>query len=131
MSLSTPNASGCKRLQRVGRQDRGGLIVMPVQCRLAAAQVVIVHRRQVVVHERERVNEFDRNGRRVEQVLRHAETFTGRIHEQRPDTLAPIEYGIAHRIVQPSRHQGCGWQDFIQLLSNAVGVVSDSILERC
>ena len=50
--------------------------------RLAAAQGVVVHRRQVVVHERVGVHQFDRGGGRVEHGLVGAERGAGRVDVQ-------------------------------------------------
>jgi hypothetical protein len=45
-----------ERLQRVAGENRGRLVEFDVRRRTAAAQVIVVHRRQVVVHERVGVN---------------------------------------------------------------------------
>ena len=68
--------------------------------RFAAPEVVVVHCGQVVVHERECVDEFDCDGGRVEPVRRDAEAFTGSIDQQRTHALAAIENGVTHRLVQ-------------------------------
>ena len=47
-------------LQGVAGQDGGGLVEGAVARRLAAAQVVVVHRRQVVVDQRIGVQHLDR-----------------------------------------------------------------------
>ena len=49
--------------------------------RFAAPQVVVVHRRQIVMHERECMNQLDRNGGCIEQFGRNAEALAGRVHE--------------------------------------------------
>ena len=49
-------------LQRVAGQDGGGFVEGLVAARLAAAQVVVVHGRQVVVHQRIGVQHFDGGG---------------------------------------------------------------------
>ena len=46
--------------QTVAGQDRGRLVEFLVRGRPAAAQVVVVHRRQVVVHQRIAMHELDR-----------------------------------------------------------------------
>src|SRR5690606_21316364 len=58
-----------QRLQRVAGQDRGRFAVGHVHGRLAAAQGVVVHRRQVVVHQRIGMHQLDRGGGRVQRVL--------------------------------------------------------------
>ena len=52
-----------ERLQRIAGEDRGGFVERDMHGRLAAAQCVVVHRGQVVVHERVGVDEFDRRRR--------------------------------------------------------------------
>ncbi len=49
--------------QRVAGEQRDTLSVGDVRARAAAALVVVVHRGQVVVDERERVDELEPNGR--------------------------------------------------------------------
>ena len=46
--------------QAVAGEDRGRLVERLVHGRPAAAQIVVVHRRQVVMHQRIAVHEFDR-----------------------------------------------------------------------
>ncbi len=52
-----------QHLQRVAGQDGGGLVERAMTGRPAAAQVVVVHRRQVVVHQRVGVDQLDGAGR--------------------------------------------------------------------
>ena len=86
----------CEHLQRVAREDRGRLVEGAVRRRPAATQVVVVHRGQVVVHERIGVDQLDGRRRRVERVRCDADRAAGRIDEQRPDALALAERGVAH-----------------------------------
>src|SRR5256885_7630420 len=55
-------ANGLKRQseQRVAGENRGGLAESLVTRRLAASQVIVVQRRQVIVNQRIGVNEFER-----------------------------------------------------------------------
>ena len=50
-----------ERVQCIASQDRGGDVERNVHCRPAPPQVVVVHRRQVVVHQRKRMDQFDRH----------------------------------------------------------------------
>ena len=52
-------------LERVAGEDGGGFVEGDVHGGAAAAQGVVVHRRQVVVHERIRVHQFDRGRGRI------------------------------------------------------------------
>ena len=51
----------CQRLQRIAGEDRGGFVEGDMHGRLATAQGVVVHRRQVVVHQRVAMDQFDRD----------------------------------------------------------------------
>jgi hypothetical protein len=51
-----------ERLQRVAGEDGGRLVERDVAGRLAAAQIVVVHRRQVVVDQRVGVDHLDGGG---------------------------------------------------------------------
>ena len=88
------------RLQRVADEDRGGFIEGAMAGGAAAAQVVVVHGRQVVVHQAVDVNELDRGGRGVEHFQRRAERFAGGIHEHRTHAFAARERAVAHRFEQ-------------------------------
>ena len=54
-----------QRVQAIAGQDRGRLVERLVHGRLAAAQVVVVHRRQIVVDQRIDVDRLDRGARRA------------------------------------------------------------------
>ena len=68
-------------LQRVSRQDGGRLVEGLVAGRPAPPQVVIVHGRQVVVHERVAMDQFDGTGRGVDAV-RAARPASPRSHRR-------------------------------------------------
>ena len=55
-----------QRLQRVADENRGGFIERAMARGPAAPQIVVIHRRQVVVHEAVHVNELDCRGRHIE-----------------------------------------------------------------
>ena len=92
-----------ERLQGIGRQYRGGLVEFSMDRGLATAQIIVIHRRQIVVDERECVNEFDRSGRRIEFFRIDVQAFTRRIDELWPHALAAGKYRITHRLVEPLR----------------------------
>ena len=89
-----------QRLQRVAGQDRGGFVEGDVHGGLAAAQGVVVHRRQVVVHQRIAVDQFDRDGGGIQRRHVRAEGVAGGVGQQRTHALAAIEHAVAHRRVQ-------------------------------
>jgi hypothetical protein len=91
------------RLQRVAREQRHGLAERDVARRLAAAEHVVVHARQVVVHERIGVDHFHRRRRRVDnRGIRIGELARG-VGEKRPHALAAAQHGVAHRLDQRRR----------------------------
>ena len=67
----------CERLQRITGEDRHCFAERNVASRASAAQAVVVHRGQVVVHQRIRVDDFDRGGCCVKVFERRAERFGG------------------------------------------------------
>ena len=92
------------RQQRVAGQDRDRLAEHHVRGRLAAAQVVVVHRGQVVVDQAVGVDHLDRAGERHQlararrrRPRRHASTSTGRMR------LPPGEQAVAHGAVDRRR----------------------------
>ena len=86
--------------EAVAGEDRDVLAVDDVRRRPAAAQLVVVHRRQVVVDQRVGVDELDR--RRGRQHL--GRVVAGRARrrqaEHRADPLAAGEQRVAHRLVE-------------------------------
>ena len=75
------------------------------------------------------MNQFERDGRRIKQVRVHVETFAGCIGKQRPHTLATIEYGIAHGVVQTLRRFVCCGESLIEARIHTAGVLGDAVFE--
>ena len=94
-----------QRLQGIAGEDRGGFVEGDVHGGPAATQRVIVHGRQVVVHQRIGVDQFDRGGGRVQPAFLGAEDAAGGVHQQRADALAAAQCGMAHGGVQALRGQ--------------------------
>jgi hypothetical protein len=92
-----------QRQQRVPGEDRRRLVEGAVDGRPAAAQVVVVHRRQVVVNQRIAVPAFDRRPDPPRAVALGAEGARGLDDQERPQPLAAAENGVAHRLDQPLR----------------------------
>ena len=109
-----PPASGCvsgraedvegEGQQAVAGEDGGRLVECLVRGRPAAAQIVIVHRGQVVVHQRVAMHAFERRAghqgllaRRPRTARRDSTTRNG------PQPLAAAEARIAHGIEQARR----------------------------
>ena len=55
-----------ERLQRISSQYGGGLAKLPVHRGLAASQIVLVHRRQIVMYQRKCMNALDCRSRRIQ-----------------------------------------------------------------
>ena len=90
--------------QRVAGEDRQGLAEDHVAGRPAAAQVVVVHRRQVVVDQRVGVDHLDARRRAACARSRRRPTAShGGEREDRPEPLAAGEQAVAHRLDQPMR----------------------------
>ena len=92
-----------KRQQAIAGENRGRFVVFLVRRRLPAPQVVIVHGRQVVVHQRIAMHAFQ--GRTGHQSLpaRDREQCRTFHHHKGPEALAAAETGIAHGLDQARR----------------------------
>ena len=89
--------------QRVAGEDRGRLVEGLVDGRPPAADIVVIHRRQVVVDEAVGMDAFERRRGRDHSAALGAEQ-PGRLDQQeRPEALAAAEHGIAHRRDEASR----------------------------
>ena len=94
--------------QRVAAEDRHALAVHDVQGGQPAAEHVVVHRGQVIVHERVGVNQLEgaREGHRLRTGLVRAERrladgpdrFRRGKREQRPQALAAGAHAVAHGV---------------------------------
>ena len=113
-----------ERQQGVAGENRGRLIEGLVHGRLAAPRVVIVHRRQVVVHQRIAMQQFDRAAGIERAVMRRAEQRRGLGHQKRAQPLAAAERGVAHGRDQPLRPRGLARQrlDFEQMVEQRLGL---------
>ena len=92
-----------ERLERVAGEDRRRLVEGAMDARLAAAQVVVVHRRQVVVDERVAMQELDRGAGLHDAGVVAPEEAGGLDDEERPQALAAGERRVPHRRHQPRR----------------------------
>ena len=81
----------CERQQRVAGEDRGGIIRLLVQRRPAAAQIAVVHRRQVVMDQRVAVDAFQRRTGEQRRVAGNAEHGRTLDHQKRPQPFAAAE----------------------------------------
>jgi hypothetical protein len=89
--------------ESIAREDRHVLAERHVTGRLAAAQLVVVHGREVVVNQRVGVDHLDRRRDRKDLVGVAAERLRGRERQHRPDALAARQERVAHRLLEPRR----------------------------
>ena len=88
-------------VKAIAGQHRGRFVEGAVDGRLAAAQIVIVHARQVVVDQRIDVDRLDRRTGADDPLLVQSEQPAGGDGQQRADALAAAQPGMAHRLEQP------------------------------
>ncbi len=84
-------------MEAIAREHRRRLIKRFVDGGLAAAQIVIVHARQIVVDHRVDVDRLDRRAGADRALLVHPEQARGGDGQQRPEPLAAANPGMAHR----------------------------------
>ena len=89
------------RVEPVAREDGHVLAEADVTRRAAAAQVVVVHRRQVVVDQRVRVDQLERGRERQRPRGVAAQRPRRREREHRPDPLPAGHQRVAHRLLEP------------------------------
>ena len=88
------------RVERVAGEDRDVVAVYLVAGRAAAAQVVVVHHREVVMDKRIRVDQLERRRQRHHLVALVADRERGGDRQHRPDPLASRQQRVAHRLRQ-------------------------------
>ena len=86
-------------LQRITRQDCGCFVETHVTGWSAASQIVIVHRRKIVVNQRVSMNHFKRARRPYQRFDRRAERLTHGEQERRPETLSARKNAPTYRLV--------------------------------
>ena len=89
--------------QAIAGEDGGRFVEFLVRRRLPAPQVVIVHRRQVVVHQRVAMHAFERRAGHQRLLARDLEQRRAFHHQEGPEPLAAAEAGIAHGLDQARR----------------------------
>ena len=99
-----------QRLQGVAHQNRRGLIVGLVTRRPAAAQIVVIHCRQIIVHERIDVHELDGAGRGLYLLFGQSHGVRGGEQQGRAHPLAAAEHAVAHRLMQACGHRISQWK---------------------
>ncbi|MNN40326.1 hypothetical protein D3C81_1543970 [compost metagenome] len=94
----------CLRLQGVAYQQGTRFVVLHMHGRFTTPQGVVIHARHIVMHQRIRVDHFDR-GRRARQFRRIGiEQGTCCIDQQGTNPLAAIQHCVMHGFMQASRY---------------------------
>ena len=114
-----------QRQQPVAGEDRGGVVGLLVQRRPAAAQIAVVHRRQIVMDQRIAVDAFERGAGQQRGLAGNAEHGRTFDHQKRPQALSAAEARIAHRVHQPLRPRDLVGQQRIrqQLRQQGFGIL--------
>ena len=90
--------------------------------RFATPQIVVVHRRQIVMHQRISVHHLHRCGNPRGTGLIDAEQRCAFHHQEGPQPLPAAQRGIAHRLGQPAfRALDRGQQNVESLLNGRGG----------
>ena len=92
--------------QTVSGEHRRRLVELLVAGRAAAAQIAVVHRRQIVMHERVGVDHLDRRRDLQGATPRHPEKTRARQHEKRAQPFAGRQSRVAHRVIDPRLEAG-------------------------
>ena len=95
--------------ERIAGEDGGRLVEGLMDGRAAAAEVVVVHRRQVVVDQRIAMDQLDGGGGGEAELGGDAQHPGGLDEKERPQPLAALERAVPHGGDQPlGRSAGAG-----------------------
>src|SRR5262245_59618050 len=97
--------------------------------RAAATQIVVVHGREIVVHQRVCVHELDGRGDRIESALLDATKLAARIGERWTYALAAAQHGVLHCFTQTDRHVGVDAQEFGELRIDSAAIMIEALCE--
>ena len=89
--------------ERVAGKDGNGLAEARVAAWLAAAQVVVVERRQIVVNQRKGMDELKRTRAREHVLNIDVKGLGGSQRQNGPDALAPTEQRVASGLAELSK----------------------------
>jgi hypothetical protein len=127
-ALDGEDAEGVRQ-EGVAGEDRHRLAEDRVARRAPAPEVVVVHRRQVVVHERVGVDHLERARDRQHVGLGGVEELAGRDAERRPQALAAREEAVAHRAVQVARRRVLGRDEPVEPRDRSIRLKSQVRVE--
>ena len=91
-----------ERQQCIAGQNRRRLAEFDVAGGLAAPQIVVVHRRQIVVDQRIGVDHLDRGGGAQRAFLRNVEQLRGGHDEERAEPFSARHDGVMHPLEDPA-----------------------------
>ena len=103
-----------EREQRVAGQNRHGVAEDFVAGGVAAAQIVVIERGQIVVNQRIGVDQLERAGRGFDADRRIRHSFGGGHAQDRADALAAREQAVAHGAVDGFGRRGLGRDPALQ-----------------
>jgi len=80
-----------------------------VTSRTPASEIIVIHAREIIVHQRVGVDAFERagEGKRISDAA--AASFGGRETKNRSQSLASGEKAVAHRLVKRCWFAVCLW----------------------
>jgi hypothetical protein len=87
---------------------------------LSSAKIIIIHRRKIIMHQREGMNQFHGTGRYIEDFLTGGEGVSRRIDQCGAVSFAGPDAGIAHRLMKKGRGDACGRYQALKALVNAL-----------
>ena len=88
--------------------------------RFAPAKIIVIHRRKIIVHQREGVNEFYRTGRSVQNIFTDTKSMSRCVDESRPVTFACANAGIAHCLMQEGGRDCCAGDEALKAAVDAL-----------
>ena len=113
----------------VAGEDRGRLVEGLVHGRPPAAQIVVVHRRQVVMDERIAMHAFDRRAGLQGADLSDIEKAGALGHEEGPDPFARRQERITHRFDEAGRAGALGREEAFEMIRDRPGKVGEMLFE--
>ena len=113
----------------VAGEQGGGLVELLVRGGTTPAKVIVVHARQVVVHQRVSVDALERHSDRQGIVGGGPEGIGGRKYQHGAQTLAARLQAVAHRLVQPGRAGAGGGQVPVEPLFDPFAVSLELLRE--
>jgi hypothetical protein len=90
-----------KCLQRIAYENRRSFIVGTVAGWPATPQVIVVHRRKIIMDEAVNMDQLNRSRRGIEIGQRRAERFARQINESGSQSFATTQGAVSHRLAQP------------------------------